>query len=373
MRAACCFLLALAIGLPAYAQRSIRVEDWGSTPGGERVHLYSLTNATGVRARIATYGGVVVSLEVPDRAGRLGDVLLGFDSLQGYLGEHPYFGALIGRYGNRIAQGRFTLDGRAYTLAVNNGPNALHGGLRGFDKRVWAAKPFDAADGPGLELLLLSLDGEEGYPGSLTARVRYTLTDANALRIEYLAVTDAPTVKNLTNHVYFNLKDAGRGTALDHEVEIFADHFTPVDATLIPAGELRPVEGTPFDFRQPVKIGARIDRADEQLGHGGGYDHNFALSRRTRDGLELAVRVHEPATGRVMEAWTTEPGVQFYTGNFLDGTLDGKGGTRYAKRSAFCLETQHFPDSPNQPAFPSTVLRPGEQYRSATEYRFSVR
>lgn len=364
------FLLALVVFALAASAQSVKVEPWGKTPSGGRVQIYTLTNARGAEVRIATYGGVVVSLKVPDKAGKMDDVVLGFDSLDGYLGEHPYFGSLIGRYGNRIAKGRFTLDGETYWLATNNGPNALHGGLQGFNRRVWTAAPFDAADGVGLALTYVSEDGEEGYPGTLAARVRYTWTDDNTLRIEYAVNTDAPTVFNLTNHSYFNLKDAGRTAALGHEVQIFGDHYTPVDAMLIPTGEIAPVEGTPFDFRQPTAIGARIDQKDGQLGFGGGYDHNHVLSRRTRDGLELAVRVHEPTSGRTMEVWTTEPGVQFYSGNFLDGTLKGKGGATYNQRAAFCLETQHFPDSPNQKAFPSTVLRPGETYRSQTEYRF---
>jgi aldose 1-epimerase len=363
-------LLLLALSVPLFAEKGIQVESWGKTPSGDHVQLYTLTNSAGARARIATYGGVIVSLEVPDKSGKLGDVVLGFDSLQGYLAENPYFGALIGRYGNRIAKGRFTLDGQTYALAVNNGPNALHGGLQGFNRRVWTAAPFDTADGLGLALTYVSADGEEGYPGTLSAQVRYSWTDQNTLRIEYAATTDAPTVKNLTNHSYFNLEDAGRTDILGHEMQIFAGHYTPVDATLIPTGEIAPVEGTPFDFRRPTKIGARIDQKDEQIGFGGGYDHNHVLSRRTKDDLELAVRVHEPTTGRTMEVWTTEPGVQFYTGNFLDGTLTGKDGVIYKKRAAFCLETQRYPDSPNQKAFPSTVLRPGETYRSQTEYRF---
>lgn len=357
------------LSVPVLAQ-TVRVEPWGETPAGEHVQLYTLTTSKGAEVRIATYGATVVSLNVPDKAGKLGDVVLGFDSLEGYLGEHPYFGALIGRYGNRIAKGRFTLDGRTYSLAINNGPNALHGGLQGFSRRVWTAAPFETSEGVGLALTYVSEDGEEGYPGTLTARIRYTWTEQNALRIDYAATTDAPTVLNLTNHSYFNLKDGGRTDALGHQMQIFADHFTPVDPTLIPTGEIASIDGTPFDFRQPTAIGARINDRDEQLGFGGGYDHNHVLSRRTKDELELAVRVSEPTSGRTMEVWTTEPGVQFYTGNFLDGTNKGKGGTVYNKRAAFCLETQHFPNSPNQEAFPSVVLRPGETYRSRTEYRF---
>ncbi len=362
-------ILALLLATPLFGQ-SVEVAPWGKTPTGEHVQLYTLTNSNGARVRIATYGGVVVSLEVPDRSGKLGDVVLGFDSLEGYLGEHPYFGSLIGRYGNRIAKGRFALNGETYWLATNNGPNALHGGLRGFSRRVWTAAPFDAEDGLGLALTYISEDGEEGYPGTLAVQVRYTWTEDNTLRIDYAATTDAPTVVNLTNHSYFNLKDAGRTDALNHRMQIFGDHYTPVDPTLIPTGEIAPVEGTPFDFRQPTAIGARIDQRHEQLGHGGGYDHNHVLSRRAKDGLELAARVREPASGRILEVWTTEPGVQFYAGNFLDGSVEGKGGVVYQKRAGFCLETQHFPDSPNQKAFPSTVLRPGETLVSRTEYRF---
>lgn len=366
-------LLLLLSTATLFAQQGITVEPWGKTPAGEHVQLYTLTNSTGAEVRIATYGGIVVSLTVPDNSGVLGDVVLGFDSLEGYLGEQPYFGALIGRYGNRIAKGRFVIDGKTYSIATNNGPNGLHGGPTGFNRRVWTAAPFDAEDGQGLALTYVSEDGEEGYPGTLTARVRYTWTNGNSLRIEYAAVTDAPTVQNLTNHSYFNLKDAGKTDALSHEMQILGDHYTPVDSTLIPTGEIAPVEGTPFDFREPTAIGARIDQNDEQLGYGGGYDHNHVLSRRTKNGLELGARVYESTTGRVMELWTTEPGVQFYTGNFLDGTITGKDGIQYNRRAAFCLETQHYPDSPNQKAFPSTVLRPGETYRSQTEYRFSVR
>jgi len=369
------FILALLLlSTPLLAQKGVTVEPWGKTPSGEYVELYTLTNAGGGQARIATYGGVIVSLTVPDKSGNLGDVVLGFDTLAGYADKTTYLGALIGRYGNRIAKGRFPLDGRTYTLAVNNGENALHGGLRGFDARVWAAVPFDGADGPGLALTYVSEDGEEGYPGTLTTRVLYIWTDQNALRIEYTANTDAPTVVNLTNHSYFNLKDAGKTDILATELQLFADHYSPVDATLIPTGEAAPVSGTPFDFRQPMQIGSRIDQQqDEQIKNGGGYDHNYIISRRSKDGLDIAARVHEAASGRVMEVWTTEPGVQFYTGNFLDGSYIGKDGTVYNRRAGFCFETQHYPDSPNQPEFPSTILRPGKTYRSTTEYRFSVR
>lgn len=338
---------------------------WGKTPDGRDVELYTLKNARGAEARIMNYGGVVVSLKVPDRQGTMGDIVAGFDKYDDYLKPPPYFGAIIGRYGNRIGNARFRLDGVEYVLAKNDGPNQLHGGTRGFDKRLWQASLLSPQS---LELKYLSKDGEEGYPGNLTATVRYTLTDANELKIEYSAVTDKDTVVNLTNHSYFNL--AGEGDILNHEVWINADRFTPVDRGLIPTGELKSVAGTPFDFRKATAIGARIGEKDQQLTFAGGYDHNWVLNR-TGSGLELAARVVEPKSGRVMEVLTTEPGLQFYTGNFLDGTLKGKGRT-YTRRSAFCMETQHFPDSPNKPAFPSTVLKPGSTYQSTTVYRFST-
>ncbi len=338
---------------------------WGKTPDGEAVELYTLTNAKGVEARIANYGGIMVSLKVPDRSGVPGDVVAGFDSLEGYLKPPPYFGAIIGRYGNRIGKARFSLNGVEYMLAKNDGENHLHGGLRGFDKRVWKGQPLSHQS---LELTYLSKNGEEGYPGNLAATVTYTLTDANELKIEYTATTDKTTVVNLTNHSYFNL--AGNGDILGHEVIIQADRFTPVDKGLIPTGELRNVAGTPFDFRTAKTIGERIEQKDEQLIFGHGYDHNWVLTR-SGSGLELAAKVTAPDTGRVLEVLTTEPGLQFYTGNFLDGTLQGKGKV-YTRRSAFCMETQHFPDSPNKPNFPSTVLQPGEKYHTTTVYRFSA-
>ncbi len=361
-------LPALVLTFPMFA--AVSSAPFGETPAGEKVRIFTLSNTNGFEARITTYGGIIVSLKAPDKNGNLGDVVHGFDSLDGYLGEHPYFGALIGRYGNRIARGRFTLDGRTYTLATNNNANHLHGGLRGFDKVVWAAKPFEDAAGPGVELTYISPDGDQGYPGELAATVTYTLTDGNQLRIDYHATTNKPTVLNLTNHTYFNL--AGGGTILDHELTIEADHYTPIDSTLIPTGKLEGVGGTPFDFRQPAKIGARIEDKGEQIANGLGYDHNFALRRSTAAELELAARVHDPSSGRVLEVLTTEPGVQFYSGNFLDGTVAGKSGVKYPRRSALCLETQHFPDSPNQENFPSTVLRPGQTYQSTTIFRFSV-
>jgi aldose 1-epimerase len=349
---------------------SILKEPFGTTQDGQPVDLYTLRNAHGVEARICNYGGIVVSLKVPDKHGRFGDVVLGYDTLAEYEKASPYFGCLIGRYGNRIAKGQFTLDGQLYTLATNNGPNALHGGLKGFDKRVWRAHAYQSPQGPALELRYLSPDGEEGYPGDLAVTAVYTLTDDNALRLDYTATTDKPTIVNLTQHSYFNL--AGQGPILGHEVYINADRFTPVDATLIPTGELRPVGGTPFDFRRPTAIGARIDWNDEQLKFGGGYDHNWVINKRPGE-LALHARVHEPTTGRVLEVLSTEPGLQFYTGNFLDGTLTGKGGWRYEFRHGFCMEPQHFPDSPNQPNFPSVVLRPGEVYRNTIIYRFAVK
>lgn len=341
---------------------------FGKTTAGEEVELYTLKNAKGMQATITNYGGIVTSLKTPDRSGVYDDVVLGFDSLDGYLKEHPYFGALIGRYGNRIAKGRFTLNGVQYKLAQNNGENSLHGGIKGFDKVIWTAREVSGSE-PVLKLIYVSKDGEEGYPGTLTSRVTYTLTDNNELKIDYLATTDKDTVLNLTNHSYFNL--AGDGQVLDHEISIAADRFTPVDAGLIPTGELKSVEGTPFDFRKSTPIGARINAKDEQITRGKGYDHNFVVNGEMGT-LRQAARVKEGKTGRVMEVLTTEPGVQFYTGNFLDGSLTGKGGKVYGHRTGFCLETQHFPDSPNQPKFPSTVLKPGSEYRSTTVYRFSA-
>ena len=346
-------------------------QPFGKSPAGEEVSLYTLSNSKGMQAAITTYGGIVVSLKAPDRAGQPADVVLGFDTLEGYLKGHPYFGAIIGRYGNRIAKGRFKLDGFEYKLARNNGENHLHGGINGFDKALWKARELAAADGQSLELSYVSRDGEEGYPGDLSVTVTYTLTEASELRIAYRATTDKPTVVNLTNHSYFNLAGQGEGDILGHQVMINADRFTPVDAGLIPTGELRSVEGTPFDFRQPHAIGERINAADEQMKLGLGYDHNFVLNGAAGT-LRLAARVSEPSSGRVMEVLTTEPALQLYTGNFLDGTITGKGGKVYHHRCGFCMETQHYPDSPNQPGFPSVVLRPGGRYQTTTVYRFSV-
>ena len=351
-------------------ERKVEKQPFGKTADGTPVDLYTLTNSKGVRVAITNYGGIVVSLFTPDRNGNSGDIVLGFERLEDYLKGHPYFGAIIGRYGNRIAKGRFTLDGVEYKLAQNNGENHLHGGLVGFDKKVWKARDFVDAEGQHLELRYASPDGEEGYPGNLDVTVTYSLNEQNQLRIDYVATTDKPTVVNLTNHSYFNL--AGEGDILGHLLRLNADYFTPVDAGLIPTGELRPVKGTPFDFTEPTPIGARIEQDDEQLRYGRGYDHNFVL-RGGGGSLAEAAEVYEPKTGRVLRVLTTEPGVQFYTGNFLDGTLRGKYGRVYHRRTGFCLETQHFPDSPNKPHFPSTVLRPGQTYRSTTIYEFSAR
>ncbi len=344
---------------------------YGSTPDGAAVDLYTLTNATGIRAQITNYGAIVTSLLVPDREGRLSDVVLGFDRLEGYLGKHPYFGVICGRYANRIAKGCFTLNGVEYTLARNDGENHLHGGSRGFDKMVWTAAEVAEQDGAGLRLAYSSPAGEEGYPGNLEVAVTYTLTDRNELRIDYLATTDADTVLNLTHHGYFNLADGGAGDVLKHEVMIDAARFLPVDTGWIPTGELRRVEGTLMDFNQPTAIGARIERDDEQLAHGKGYDHTWVLNSEPGR-LSLAARVYEPSSGRVMEVLTTEPGIQFFTGNILDGTVTGKGGAVYRRRHGLCLECQHFPDSPNKPQFPTTVLRPGQRYTQTTVYRFSA-
>ena len=337
---------------------------------GAPVDLFTLTNAHGMEIRLTNYGGIVTHLFVPDAEGTAEDIALGYDTLAEYLESSPYFGSLVGRYGNRISGASFTLDGETFALAANNGPNHLHGGERGFDKVVWAAEPFEEPGRRGVRLAYVSPDGEEGYPGALRVEVTYALTDENAFEIDYRATTDKATPVNLTQHTYFNLAGIGNGDILDQELTLHADRFTPVDEGLIPTGILQPVEGTPFDFTEPAAIGARIDADDTQIERGGGYDHNFVLSMEAGV-LKHAARVTDPASGRVMDVHTTEPGVQFYTGNFLDGSLSGKG-VSYGKRSGFCLETQHFPDSPNQDAFPSTILRPGETYASRTIYSFDV-
>jgi aldose 1-epimerase len=345
------------------------VAHFGSMPDGREVKLITLRNRNGMEVAVTNYGAIVQRIVVPDRDGEFADVTLGFDTLDDHLGEHPYFGAVVGRYANRIAGGKFSIGGTEYTLATNNGPNSLHGGIKGFDKVLWDVLSEDITN--SVTLRYVSADGEEGYPGTLTATVVYTLTDENELRIDYSAESDKPTPVNLSNHTYFNL--AGNGDVLEHEVMIAADRFTPVDSTLIPLGTLRPVDGTPFDFRRPTAIGERIGQGDTQLEYGMGYDHNWVLNREPGgEGLFMAARVHEPQSGRVMEVLTTEPGLQFYTGNFLDGSVVGKGGKAYEHRSGFCMETQHYPDSPNQPDFPSTILAPGEVYESTTIYRFST-
>jgi aldose 1-epimerase len=353
----------------AEVKPGIKKDFFGQTADQKPVDLYTLTNSHGMEAKITNYGGILVSLKVPDRQGKLTDVVLGYDNLDAYLKNNgPHFGSTIGRYGNRIAKGSFKLNGKEYTLARNNGPNHLHGGVKGFDKVVWRAEGLQGSAGPALSLKYLSKDGEEGYPGNLSVNVIYTLTDANELKIDYSATTDKDSVVNLTHHSYFNL--AGTGNILNHELMLAADRFTPVDAGLIPTGELKSVKGTPFDFTTPTAIGARIGQADEQLKLGRGYDHNFVLNGGGGS-LALAARVSEPTSGRVMEVHTTEPGIQFYTGNFLDGTITGKGGQVYQQRAAFCLETQHFPDSPNHPTFPSTTLKPGQKYETSTVYKFT--
>jgi aldose 1-epimerase len=344
---------------------------WGSLPSGEPIDLFTLRNARGVEASITNYGGRLVELKVPDRAGHSEDIVLGFDSLDGYLGPNPYFGALVGRFANRIANGQFELGGQTYTLLKNNGSNALHGGAKGFDKVAWKAAVVTSNGGPALELRYLSTDGEEGYPGNLDVVVTYSLSEDNVLRIDYAATTDRDTVLNLTNHSYFNLAGHAHGNILDQRVTLNASRFTPVGSNLIPTGDLHSVEGTPFDFRQAAPIGARIDANDEQIQFGKGYDHNFVLNR-SDSGLSAAARVHDPHSGRIMDVLTTQPGMQFYTGNHIHGEIQGKGGAVYGARGGYCCETQRFPDAPNQPTFPTAALKAGDRYREATAFRFSV-
>jgi aldose 1-epimerase len=350
---------------------SIAKKDFGTTPDGQAVELFTLTNSHGMTATIMNYGGIVTSLKVPDKNGKFDDVVLGYDNLDGYIKSSPYFGALIGRYGNRIAKGKFSLDGVEYTLATNNGVNSLHGGLKGFDKQVWTARSLPTANGPALILTYVSRSGEEGYPGNLYVTAIYTVTEDNALQVDFTATSDKDTVCNLTHHSYFNLR--GSGDVLDHVVYINADSFTPVDGGLIPTGELHPVAGTPFDFRTPTTIGARIGETNDlQIKLGNGYDHNWVLNKQGNE-LSLAARVSEPTSGRILEVWTTEPATQFYSGNFLDGSITGKGGWVYNFRDGFCFEPQHFPDSPNHPNFPTTELKPGETYKNTIIYKFSVK
>ena len=350
-------------------QPSITTAPFGSLPDGRPATLYTLTNANGLVVKITDFGGIITELHAPDRDGVLADIVLGYDSVEPYVNDSPYFGALIGRYGNRLREGRFTLDGREVQLPVNNGVNHLHGGPDGYHKVLWKALPFQEGESVGLTLMHRSVDGEQGYPGTLDVTVVYEFNADNELIVAFDAVTDQATPVNLTQHSYFNL--AGGGDILAHQLMLDADAYTPVDSTLIPTGEIAPVAGTPFDFRAAHAIGQRVGADDEQLRNGGGYDHNFVLNKPRPGASTLAARVRDPASGRVLELMTEEPGVQFYSGNFLDGSLNGKG-RNYGLRSGFCLEPQHFPDSPNQPTFPNTILRPGEEYATVSTFKFSV-
>jgi aldose 1-epimerase len=363
--------VATPLGVRAVPPAHVEKQPFGNTAEGVAVDVYTLTNTSGAKVRIITYGARVVSIEVPDGSGKLGDVTLGYNDLQGYEKDSSFLGAIVGRYGNRIAKGRFTLDGVTYTLATNNNGNHLHGGLRGFDKVVWSGQGSVVAGAARLRLTYLSKDQEEGYPGNLSVSVTYTWTNRNELKIDYLATTDKATVLNLTNHAYFNLAGAGNGDILKHDLRINAMRFTPTNETSIPLGELRPVKGTPLDFNRATPIGARIEDKYEQIVSGAGYDHNFVINKPPGK-LGLAAEAYESTSGRVLRVYTTEPGVQFYSGNFLSGA-SGKHGLVYPRRSGFCLETQHFPDSPNEPKFPTTVLRPGGRYTQTTIYQFSVR
>jgi len=359
----------------ARASAGVTRAPFGTTGDGRAVEIFTLTNAHGVEARITNYGAIIVSLKTPDRAGNFDDITLGYDSLSGYLRDTPYFGAVVGRVGNRIARGTFTLDGVTYHLAINNGVNTLHGGLRGFDKVVWSPEPFQNATGAGLTLTYTSADMEEGYPGALSTKVTYTLNDRDQLIVDYHATTTKATPVNLTQHSYWNLSGSASRDILGHVLMINADGMTPVDSTLIPTGEIASVAGTPFDFRTPTAIGARVDqRQNQQIRFGGGYDHNFVLDRggAAADSMVLAASVTEPGSGRTMSVYTMEPGVQFYSGNFLDGSNVGKGGHVYHYRYGLVLETQHYPDSPNHPQFPNTILRPGQQYHTRTMFSFGV-
>ena len=360
-----------------HSNSSITKADFGKTPDGTPVEIYTLHNSKGAEAHIMTYGGIVQKLTMPDKNGQFADVVLGFDTLDGYTnpkytGACPYFGALIGRYGNRIGGAKFTLEGQTYTLATNNGPNSLHGGIKGFDKVVWSVVNADVGpEGPRLVLNYLSKDGEEGFPGNLNVTATYTLTDDNALKLTYAATTDKPTVVNLTQHSYFNLHGQGNGDILDLLVYINSDKTTPVDSGLITTGDFADVAGTPFDFRTPTAIGARINDPDKVLQYGPGYDHNWVVNKPFGQ-FGLMARVTDPVSGRVLEVWSDEPGLQFYAGNFLDGTLTGKDGKVYQRRSAFAMEPQHYPDSPNKPSWPTVELKPGETYHNTIEYKFSA-
>lgn len=354
---------------------TITVKPYGTTSDNNAVEEYTLTNSGGMEVKIISYGGIITSIRVPDRVGKLDNVVLGFDNLPQYETQNIFFGAIIGRYGNRIANASFELNGKQYSLAANNNSNSLHGGKKGFDKRVWAAQTVNGDKGQRLELRYTSPDGEEGYPGNLETVVTYTLTDANELQIDYEARTDAPTIVNLTNHSYFNLGGNGAGTIYEHILTLNADHYTPVDSLLIPTGEIAPVAGTPLDFRIPKKIDAEQRSSHQQIVFGKGYDHNFVLNRPSPDdnSLIFAARVYEPNTGRILEAWTREPAIQFYAGNNILGALIGSSGGMYRQGDGFALETQHYPDSPNKPDFPSTVLRPGGLYQTTTIYKFFAR
>jgi aldose 1-epimerase len=368
--------LALALPTTALAQDepSIAVADFGTTADGVAVEEYTLTNASGMEVKLITYGGTITSVRVPDRDGEFENVTLGFDNLADYETKSPYFGSITGRYANRIASGMFSIEGEEYTLAINNDPNALHGGLKGFDKVVWAAEEVENDEGIGVRFSYLSPAGEEGYPGNLDTTVTYTLTDDNEILMDYVATTDEPTIVNLTNHAYWNLAGEGQGTIDEHVLMIDADRFTPVDATLIPTGELAPVDDTPFDFREPRAIGNRNRSDHEQIVAGRGYDHNWVLNRESFEdtSMMLAARLLERGSGRVLEVWTDQPGIQFYAGNFLDGTIYGTSDRAYRQGDGLALETQHFPDSPNQPDFPSVVLQPDETYQTRSIYRFTV-
>lgn len=364
------WLAGCAPGAESAGRGTVSRAPFGVTPGGDSVDIFTLTNPNGVEVRAITYGGIIVSLKVPDRDGQLGDVVLGFDDLDGYLENSPYFGAIIGRYANRIAYGLFRLDDVVYRLATNSGPHHLNGGLRGFDKVVWSGEPFESDSGVGVILTHTSPDGDEGYPGTLDVRATYTLTPRNELVVAFHATTDRATPVNLSHHTYFNLAGDARRDVLAHALMINARQFTPVSATLIPTGAIPMVEDTPFDFTKPARMGARIGWDREQLRHAGGYDHNYVLLR-AGPGLVHAAQVMEATSRRVLDVYTTEPGLHFYSGNQLDGSITGKGGQVYGHRSGFSLQTQHYPDSPNKPAFPSTILRPGEEYRARTVFAFS--
>ncbi len=367
-------VVSLVTGTPLMnaAEPSITSKSFGTTTNGKKVTLYTLSNSKGATATISNYGGIVTSLKIPDRNGNFSDIVLGFKTLSEYEAKSPYFGCLVGRYGNRIAAGKFTLDGKTYQLAINNKPNSLHGGLKGFDKVVWEATPLMTKQGPSLKLTYISKDGEEGYPGTLTVTATYTLTNKNELKLVYRAKTDKKTIINLTQHSYFNLAGQGTGDILDHLVTLKADRFTPVDKNLIPTGRIASVKGTPFDFRKPTTIGARINEKAEQLKIAKGYDHNWVAAKLSGQ-LGVVATVEDPKSGRVMEVLTTAPGFQFYTGNFLDGTLTGKGGKIYNFRNGFCIEPQHYPDSPNHKNFPTVVLKPGQTYKNTIIYRFSAK